>query len=102
MKNKRHIIQVITRASILTGCRPATTGADYPYSIYFATKFWPEHVNYNNEPFDAPEITTFPETFSSELPHNTKIQIQFNYPVYYNGTTLNDGEEVDEVKNSNM
>ena len=32
-----------SRASFLTGCRPDTTGADYPYSMYFVEKFLPAH-----------------------------------------------------------
>jgi len=32
-----------TRASLLTGCRPDTTGADYPYSMYFMEEFLPGH-----------------------------------------------------------
>ncbi len=32
-----------SRASFLTGCRPNTTGVDYPYSQYFVNEFWPTH-----------------------------------------------------------
>lgn len=32
-----------SRASFLTGCRPNTTGVDYPYSEYFVNEFWPTH-----------------------------------------------------------
>ncbi len=32
-----------SRASFLSGCRPNTTGVDYPYSQYFVNEFWPEH-----------------------------------------------------------
>lgn len=32
-----------SRASFLTGCRPNTTGADYPYSEYFVNEFLPNH-----------------------------------------------------------
>lgn len=32
-----------SRASFLTGCRPNTTGVDYPYSEYFVNSFWPSH-----------------------------------------------------------
>jgi iduronate 2-sulfatase len=58
----------------------------------------PPHVNYNGEPFASPQIITFPETFSSELPYNARIQIQFNYPVYWNGTPLKNGSDMQEVQ----
>lgn len=32
-----------SRASFLTGCRPETTGVDYPYSDYFKNEFIKEH-----------------------------------------------------------
>lgn len=32
-----------SRASFLSGCRPNTTGVDYPYSQYFVNEFWPKH-----------------------------------------------------------
>jgi arylsulfatase A-like enzyme len=34
-----------SRASILTGVRPNTTGVDYPYSEYFVNTFWPAHAS---------------------------------------------------------
>ncbi len=32
-----------SRASLLSGTRPNTTGVDYPYSKYFVNDFWPKH-----------------------------------------------------------
>lgn len=32
-----------SRASFLSGCRPNTTGVDYPYSEYYINTFWPAH-----------------------------------------------------------
>jgi arylsulfatase A-like enzyme len=34
-----------SRASLLTGVRPNTTGVDYPYSEYFVNTFWPTHAS---------------------------------------------------------
>ena len=41
-----HVQQAVcaaSRASFLTGCRPETTGVDYPYSEYFMNAFLPKH-----------------------------------------------------------
>ena len=34
-----------SRASFLTGCRPATTGVGYPYSRYFTDVFLKSHLS---------------------------------------------------------
>jgi len=44
--NNAHVQQAVcaaSRASFLSGCRPNTTGVDYPYSKYFMNEFWPAH-----------------------------------------------------------
>jgi len=44
--NNAYVQQAVcsaSRASILSGVRPNTTGVDYPYSKYFMNEFWPAH-----------------------------------------------------------
>ena len=37
-------VSAASRASFLTGCRPVTTGVQYPYSEYFVNEFLPSHA----------------------------------------------------------
>ena len=39
----QYAVSDASRASFLTGCRPASTGVGYPYSEYFVNEFLPSH-----------------------------------------------------------
>jgi len=62
-----------SRASLLAGVRPNTTGVDYPYSEYFVNTFLPAHATiaeyFESKKYD---VRTFGKIHHGEMPDNIK------------------------------
>jgi iduronate 2-sulfatase len=72
----QHAVCSASRASFLTGCRPATTGVTYPYSDYFVNEFLPRYQ-------------TIPEFFEQQ-----------GYQVYTFGKVHHGSVGLDQLKTS--